>query len=183
MFVLGSALISACERNGEVDMALTLLDAAQQAGHLAPADTYARLIEHCGRRQDCERALELFIGLQTSGGEATRSVVLAMFAALEACSRARQAAQLLEAWQGSGHSIDSTIMLAVLRVYAKTGSWQRAIALWGNHSRVLGPKPDPTLAQLVLDACTKGENRAKASELQQAFRREGILSASPSGSK
>ena len=159
-------------------MALNLLEAAQQAGHLAPTETYARLIEHCGRRQDCELALELFIGLQMAGGEASRSVVLALFAALESCSRARQAAQLLEAYQGAGHTADPTIIAAVLRVYAKVGSWQRAVALWQDRSRLAGVKPDPALAQLVLDACTKGENRAKATELQEVFRREGILTVS-----
>lgn len=177
-----SALISACERNVEVDMALKLLDDAQQAGHLAPTETYARLIEHCGRRRNCELALELFLGLQMAGGEASRSVVLALFGAFESCSRARQAAQLLEAYQDAGHPVDASIVAAVLRVYAKVGSWQRAVALSAERFRLPGIKPDSTLAQLVVDACLKGDNKAKASELQEVFRREGILTGSPAGS-
>lgn len=174
-----SALISACERKDQTDMALKLLDDAEQAGHLAPTETYAKLIEHCGRRQNCELALELFMSMQMAGGEASKPVVLALLTALEACSRARQAAQLLEAWQQTGHAADHSILTAVFRVYAKAGSWQRAVALWGQQSQLSGPKPDPVQAQLVIDACFKGENRAKAAELQEVFRREGIVLSSP----
>ena len=179
MLLACSALISACERNEELDTALRLLDLAQQAGHLAPLETYARLIEHCGRRQNCERALELFLGLQMAGGEATRPVVLAMLAALEACTRARQAAQLLQSYQEAGNVADTAVVAAVLRVYAKAGSWQRAVGLWQERSRVAGSKPDAAHAQLVLEACTRGNNRAKAAELQEVFRSEGILTDSP----
>ena len=163
-------------------MALKLLEDAQHAGHLAPTETYARLIEHCGRRQNCELALELFVGLQMAGAEASRSVVLALFGALESCSRARQAAQLLEAYQGVGHALDAAVIAAVLRVYAKAGSWQRAVALWEERFRLAGGKPDALHAQLVIDACIKGENRAKASELQEVFRHEGILTGAHTAS-
>lgn len=48
----------------------------------------------CGRAGKWEEAVDLFLGLQMAGTEATKGICLALLGALEACGQARPALQV-----------------------------------------------------------------------------------------
>ena len=92
------------------------------------------------------------------------------------------AMQLLDALaeDSSPTQLDGDIMVAALRVCAKTGAWQSALRVW---ERLQSPTQQPqqqqqqsaqlknAAAQLVIQACKAGKNPSKAAELAAEFRR------------
>ena len=56
------------------------------------------------------------------------------------------------------------------------------LSLWEERYHAAGIKPDASYAQLVLDACMGGHNLAKATELQEVFRQQGITTELPADS-
>ncbi len=91
--------------------------------------------------------------------------------------------QLLDALaeESSPTQLDGDIMVAALRVCAKTGAWQSALRVW---ERLQNPAQQPpqqqqqqsaqlksAAGQLVIQACKAGKNPSKAAELAAEFRR------------
>ena len=91
--------------------------------------------------------------------------------------------QLLDALaeDSSPTQLDGDIMVAALRVCAKTGAWQSALRVW---ERLQNPTQQPqqqqqqqsaqlksAALQLVIQACRVGKNPSKAAELAAEFRR------------
>ena len=90
--------------------------------------------------------------------------------------------QLLDALaeDSSPTQLDGDIMVAALRVCAKTGAWQSALRVW---ERLQNPTEQPSqpqqqsaqlrsaAAQLVIQACKTGKNPSKAAELAAELRR------------
>lgn len=99
--------------------------------------------------------------------------------------------QLLDALsdESSPTQLEGDIMIAALRVCAKSGAWQSAIRVW---ERLQGPPQQSpqqqphsaqqrgAAAQLVLQACRAGKNASKAAELTAEFKRLGLVSSSAS---
>ena len=92
------------------------------------------------------------------------------------------ALQLMDALaeDSSPTQLDGDLMVAALRVCAKTGAWQSALRVWERFQNLTQQPPQQqqssaqlrsAAAQLVIQACKTGKNPSKAAELAAEFRR------------
>lgn len=166
-----SALLSACERAGDLDAALRLLEGMHAAGLQATQDAYVRLIERLGKRRDWGGALEVFLAMQMAGCEATRAPCLALLGAAEASGRAAPAVQLLEAYDAAGAAPDDDVLEAAVRVASAAAAEARAV--WAR-LRAAPARPDPAAARMLHDACAGGGDAAGAEEIAADCKRLGV---------
>ena len=169
---LRSALLSACERAGDLDAALRLLEGMHTAGLQATQDAYVRLIERLGKRGDWGRALEVFLAMQMAGCEATRGPCLALLGAAEASRRARPAVELLEAYSEAGTAPEEDVLEVAVRVAC--GNPAAARAVWQRLKAAPGGRPDPGAARALHDACARGGDAPGAEEIAADCKRLGI---------
>ena len=65
----GRLQVSACEKAGDTDQALRLLDRLHSHRGQAPQELYARMLTRLGSELRWGQALELFLELQLAGGQ------------------------------------------------------------------------------------------------------------------
>ncbi len=68
----GCLQVSACEKAGDTDQALRLLDRLHSHRGQAPQELYARMLTRLGAELRWGQALELFLELQLAGGQTSR---------------------------------------------------------------------------------------------------------------
>ena len=171
-----ASLLSACERTGDVDKAMAVLDEMHARGLSGPANMYNSVIAACGARWG--RALEVFLTMQCVGVGVGSQTINLLMASLCAGGQRQQALWLLRQAQTARLPVSATGYTSLLRLLSGVGDWRSADLV---HARMRADSlvPDATAASLMLAAHDDGGNEAGAAQLRAYFAKMGYIIEAP----
>lgn len=169
-----ASLLSACERAGAVERAVSLLDRMHEQGLAGPPQMYNSVIAACGARW--QPALEAFLGMQCAGVEATAQSATLLMASLCAGRQRDHAMALLQEVAAARWSLSLTAYSSLLGLLSSLGDW-RAADLVHAHMATAGVQPDASAAGALITAHALGGDQAGAEQLSAYFMSTGVIHA------
>ncbi len=160
-----SALINACEKAGQWELALQLFERMQQEGIAPNTVTYNSLITACTQGSQWEKASEVFDHMRFHNCRPDTVTYSALIGAYEKGGQWLRAVKAFEAMQGQSCRPDSSIYQSVVDMLWQSGvSWLQALALqlyaaaarsWQFRFTVQQASPaDAALAEYIVPAST-----------------------------
>jgi pentatricopeptide repeat domain-containing protein 1 len=116
-----SALLSGCEKSGQFEKAMEVLDTLQRAGMQATTSNYNNVITYLGNRGRSEEALEYFLAMQIAGQDPTLQTCSALMSGFEKQVLPKRAMQLIQAMRTAGMVPDPITCSSALRTLAVAG--------------------------------------------------------------
>jgi pentatricopeptide repeat domain-containing protein 1 len=177
------ALLSACQRCGDTDRALSVFRSMVSAGHRASLPAYHDVMSACAKTRDCELAQNLFEELQVAG--LTPNIVsynILMDAYLkhsDAAATYQEVRQLLEhPWRlfallrAQGLAPDTVTYGTLLAVCGRSGDWERALALADEmRGAGLSLEKERDLSNALIDAVWDHNSEAALGVFRRALER------------
>lgn len=173
-----SSLIAACERAGSVERAVWLLDMMHALGLAGPQQMYCGVLAACGPRW--EPALEVFLGMQCAGVDATPQAAALLLTALAAGGQRDHALALLREAREARFALAHASLGATMRMLGDRGDAAGADFVLG-YMRAAGVHVDAVVAWWAVEAHARGGDPEGAAALAQQFQRAGVHPRRPDG--
>lgn len=158
-----SALLSGCEKSGQYDKAMEVLETLQRAGMQATTSNYNNVITYLGGKGRSEEALEYFLSMQMAGLDPTLQTCLALMSGFEKEVRPKRAMQLIQAMRTSGMIPDPSTCSSAIRTLAAAGEpWRRQAVQLFDICKEAGTHVTENVLQALL-SCGEGDEALLAS--------------------
>lgn len=158
-----SALLSGCEKSGQYDKAMEVLETLQRAGMQATTSNYNNVITFLSGQARSEEALECFLSMQMAGLDPTLQTCLALMSGFERERQPVRAMQLIQAMRTAGMIPDPSTCSSALRTLASAGSsWSRQALQLFDNCREAGTHVTESLRRALL-SCGAGDEAQLAS--------------------
>jgi len=161
-----ASLLSACERAGNVEKAVDMLDAMHAQGLVGPQQMYNGVIAACGRQWP--QALEAFLGMQCAGVPVSVQTVNLLMASFCSGGEKDHALWLLRQMASVGLPLSLTNYISLLQILSTNGDYKAADAVYSMMQEAKQP-PDASAASLIISAHTTGGDFAGADVLSRLF--------------
>jgi len=169
-----TSLITACDKGGQIDRALALLDAALAQDGLKPnAYLFTSAIHACEKGGRWQDALALLERMDKLGVQPNLQTYSAAISACERTGQAKPALGLLERMQREGLTPDVILYSAAMSACGKAGQWQSAERLFGQMVAA-GVSPDVVAYSTLINAFTLGGEWARALDVFQEMEKADV---------
>lgn len=167
-----ASLVNACEKVGDIDQGLSLIDQMHKKGFAGSQQMYMGMIAACGK--SWEKALEVFLGMQCAGVQITPQCVNVMMGCLCAANQNQPALHLLQQAAQLGWVLSPMAYISLMRLFANDGLYHAADYVYSIMLQC-GFFPDATIAGMLLYAHATGGDQNGAFQLELYFKSMAIL--------
>lgn len=166
-----SSLINACERAGEHEKAVMLVDDMHSRGLKGTTNIYSMAIYSC--RSNWRNALEIFLGMQCAGADVTPETASVLMLSLCAADQIDHALWLYNESSRLDLTLDITAYISLMILLGENGDSEHAFACY-KRMQAVNAWPNDMAAGALLTAYNNDNKSSEATELNSCFHEMGI---------